>query len=142
MSRSAENSTESTLPSSPSTILIAEDSESNAMLFSLYFKGTKYILDFAQNGKQAVDKFKSTTYDLVLMDILMPVMDGWQATEAIRSYETEKGLSPSPIVAVTANTFEEDRQKSLNAGCTDFLPKPVRKAALLDCVARLTHRSP
>ncbi|BDQ36868.1 hypothetical protein SYK_12280 [Pseudodesulfovibrio nedwellii] len=121
------------------TILIAEDSESNAMLFSLYFEGTPYTLDFANNGQQAVEKYKSSPYDLVLMDILMPVMDGWQATRAIRSFEAEKGLLPSPIVAVTANVFEEDKQKSLNAGCTEFLPKPVRKAALLECVTRLTQ---
>nr|WP_321258067.1 response regulator [uncultured Pseudodesulfovibrio sp.] len=121
------------------TILIAEDSESNAMLFSLYFENTPYTIDFAKNGKEAVEKYKSSTYDLILMDILMPVMDGWQATRAIRSFETEKGLPSSPIVAVSANTFEEDKQKSLNAGCTDFLPKPVRKAALLECVTRLTQ---
>ncbi|WP_319543391.1 response regulator [uncultured Pseudodesulfovibrio sp.] len=123
----------------PRSILIAEDSESNAMLFSLYFKGSPYTLDFASNGQLALEKFKSTPYDLVLMDILMPIMDGWQTTRAIRSFEAEKGLPPSPIVAVTANAFEEDRQKSLEAGCTDFLPKPIRKKALLNCVARLTH---
>lgn len=128
-----------TLSNQSASILIAEDSESNAMLFSLYFKETAYTIDFANNGQQAVEKYKSASYDLVLMDILMPVMDGWQATRAIRSFEAEKGLSPSPIVAVTANAFEEDRQKSLNAGCTDFLSKPVRKLALLDCVARLTQ---
>lgn len=120
----------------PVSILIAEDSESNQDLLALYFKKTACILDFADNGQEAVDKFRAGHYDMVLMDILMPVMDGLDATRAIRAFETENGLAPTPIVAVTANAFEEDRQHSLDAGCTDFLSKPIRKADIFACVAR------
>ncbi len=76
-------------------------------------------------------------YDLVLMDIQMPVMDGYEATRKIREYENRQGgSSPTPIVAVTANAFKEDQERCLAAGCTDYLAKPVSKIKLLQCVAR------
>jgi CheY-like chemotaxis protein len=124
----------------PISILIAEDSESNQNLLALYFKKTACILDFADNGRQAVDKFKTNRYDVVLMDIFMPVMDGLEATRIIRSFEKDNDRPAIPVVAVTASTFEEDRQQALNPGCTDFLAKPIRKTDMFECVARTTER--
>ncbi len=121
----------------PISILIAEDSESNQALLSLYFQKTTCTLDFAQNGKQAVEKFKSNQYDMVLMDIFMPVMDGLDATRIIRDHEQKNGLPPTPVVAVTASAFEEDRMNSSEAGCTDFLAKPIRKNDIFRCVASI-----
>ena len=122
-------------PSRPARILIAEDSESNQILLSLYFNGTGHDLVFAGNGVEAVATYKAETFDLVLMDIFMPVMDGLEATRAIREYERERDLDPVPVVAVSANAFSEDRRRSMEAGCTDFLAKPIRKAALLEFIA-------
>ncbi|WFS61470.1 response regulator [Pseudodesulfovibrio thermohalotolerans] len=118
------------------SILVAEDSESNQMLLSLFFSNSGYALDFAWNGREAVELFKSGSYGLVLMDIFMPIMDGLDATREIRLFEREQGRRPVPIVAVSANAFTEDRQRSLKAGCTDFLAKPIHKAHLLEFVAR------
>lgn len=126
-----------TLSNGPVNILVAEDSDSNQALIELYFKKTTCHLDFAADGLEALEKYKSSSYDLVLMDIQMPVMDGHEATHEIRKYEKEHGIQPVPIVAVTANAFKEDQRRCLEAGCTDYLAKPVSKAGLLQCVARL-----
>ena len=124
----------------PISILIADDSECNQDLFALYFKNTSCTLDFADNGSQAVDKFKTTRYDIVLMDILMPVMDGLTAIREIRSFERDNDRTPVPVLAVTASSFEEDRQQALDAGCTGFLTKPIRKNRILECVAQTMER--
>ncbi|MGE4193125.1 MAG: response regulator [Pseudodesulfovibrio sp.] len=123
----------------PLDILIAEDSESNQVLLSLYFGNTDCNLVFAANGEEAVKRFKGGSFDLVLMDIFMPVMDGLAATAAIREFERDQGLAPTPIVAVSANAFAEDRKRSLEVGCTDFLAKPIRKGPLLDFIDRIVE---
>jgi CheY-like chemotaxis protein len=128
-------------PDKPVHILIAEDSESNQMLLSLYFNDSGYALDFAGNGREAVARFKHGSYKLVLMDIFMPVMDGLDATREIRTFEKERGLRPVPIVAVSANAFAEDRRRSLNAGCSDFMAKPIRKVPLLKFIARTLEKT-
>jgi len=125
------------LSKTSASVLIAEDSESNQALIELYFKNTACRLDFATDGLEAMEKFMAGDYDLVLMDIQMPVMDGYEATRKIREYENRQGgSSPTPIVAVTANAFKEDQERCLAAGCTDYLAKPVSKIKLLQCVAR------
>ncbi|MEZ7197403.1 response regulator [Pseudodesulfovibrio karagichevae] len=126
----------------PVHILIAEDSESNQMLLSLYFSDSGYTLDFAENGREAVARFKNGSYELVLMDIFMPIMDGLDATREIRNFEKEHGLRPVPIVAVSANAFAEDRQRSMKAGCSDFMAKPIRKVPLLKFIARTLGETP
>jgi CheY-like chemotaxis protein len=134
--------TRAALQDKPTNILIAEDSESNQMLLSLYFTDSGYTLDFAENGREAVTRFKNGSYELVLMDIFMPVMDGLDATREIRNFEKEHGLPPVPIVAVSANAFAEDRQRSMKAGCSDFMAKPIRKAPLLKFIARTLGETP
>ena len=100
-------------------ILVAEDNDSNFILMTYILKKF-YEFDRAKNGKEAVEMVDNCTYDLVLMDIKMPIMDGLEATKAIR----EK-FPDLPIVALTANAFDSDRQLALQAGCNDFLSKPV-----------------
>ncbi|WP_051694059.1 ATP-binding protein [Desulfohalovibrio reitneri] len=121
----------------PLTILLAEDSENNRILFQTYFKRSPHTVLPAVNGKEALDLFTQYAPDLVLMDIQMPVMDGYEATRAIRRHEDERGLPPTPIVALTAHAFESDRDHCLRAGCTAFLAKPVRKKQLLETVEQL-----
>ena len=70
----------------------------------------------AENGQEAVEKFKEDDYDVVLMDIQMPVLDGYGATKAIREYERENNLSPTPIIAVTAHAFQENEDLAYEAG--------------------------
>ncbi|WP_419787365.1 ATP-binding protein [Pseudodesulfovibrio sp.] len=122
----------------PTRLLVAEDSDSNQALMELYFNHTACTLDFASDGKEAVEKFSRNSYDMVLMDIQMPGMDGHEATRAIRDIERARGLAPTPIIAVTANAFKEDRELCEAAGCTDYLAKPVSKIKLLACVAHHT----
>lgn len=135
MDKSDINELTERLSERPISILVAEDSESNQDLLALYFKKTACILDFADNGRQAVKKFEAKQYDLVLMDIFMPIMDGLEATRRIRSLEKERDTPAIPVVAVTASAFDEDRQQALEAGCTDFLAKPIRKVDVFACVA-------
>jgi len=99
-------------------------------------KGTGYTIDEAENGLVAVEKFKKGSYDLVLTDAEMPEMDGYQATQVIRAYEAERGLKATPVVALTAHAMKEARDKSLAAGCTDHLTKPIKKAALISAIGR------
>ncbi|MBU4344218.1 MAG: response regulator [Proteobacteria bacterium] len=115
-------------------ILLVEDSADNRLLIQSYFKRTSNHIDIAENGEIAVEKFKSGKYDLVLMDIQMPVMDGYTATREIRKWEREKGRKETPIIALTAHAMAEDAKKSLDAGCTDHLTKPIKKAKLMEAV--------
>jgi CheY-like chemotaxis protein len=132
------------LESGPKRILLVEDSDSNRILIGQYIKNTFHELIMVENGQKAVEYYQNDSgLDIILMDVLMPVMDGLDATRLIREYEKENDLSPVPIIALTANAFEEDRQNCLKAGCTDYLSKPVRKADLLsriDSAVRPTDR--
>lgn len=103
------------------TILIAEDIDSNFMLMKA-FVGNRCRLVWAHNGKEAVEMFEQVKPDMIFMDIKMPIMDGYEATRAIRQISTDV-----PIVAITAFAFESDRQQALEAGCTDFMTKPVSR---------------
>ena len=123
-------------------ILLTEDSVSNRLLIQSYFKKTPYDLDLAENGEIAVDMFKAVRYDLVFMDMEMPVMDGYAATREIRRWERECDMPPTPIVALSAHEAEEEIHKSLAAGCTAYLRKPVEKAALLAALLEHTISEP
>ncbi len=119
----------------PLHILLVEDNEDNQLLFRSYLKRTEHQIDLAVNGQIACDLVKQTSYDLVFMDMQMPVMDGYTAARTIRSWETEQGaLTPLPIIALTAHVLKEDMQKCLDAGCTDYLTKPIHKRTLIDFI--------
>ncbi len=126
-------------PMRPCRILLAEDLEDNRDVVSLFLRGTPYRLDMAENGVVALQKFKTGAYDLVFMDMQMPVMDGLQATVAIRRWEHEHQRVSTPIVALTANAFQEEADKSLAAGCTAHVTKPIKKKTLLATIARYTN---
>lgn len=100
-------------------ILVAEDNDSNFILMTYILKRF-YAYERARNGQEAVDLVDKGAYDMVLMDIKMPVMDGLEATKTIRERHPDL-----PIVALTANAFDSDRQLAMLAGCNDFLSKPV-----------------
>ena len=122
------------------SVLLVEDSATNRFLIEAYLKNTPYHMDSAENGEIAVQKFVSGKYDLVLMDMQMPIMDGYTATQKIRQWESECGLRPTPIIALTAHALTEDAQKSLDAGCNAHLTKPVKKAELLEVMNNYASR--
>ena len=124
----------------PLRILLVEDSEDNRFLVQAYLKSTRYLIDTAENGQVAVEKFLSNVYDLILMDVQMPVMDGYMATREIRRIEREEGRKPSPIVALTAHALKEDKEKSLEIGFDDYLTKPIRKPVLLEAIQKITSK--
>ncbi|HIJ79147.1 MAG: response regulator [Desulfobulbaceae bacterium] len=123
----------------PLTILIAEDNVDNRNLLTAYFKNTPHALEFAENGKIAVDIFKNKRYDLVLMDIEMPEMDGYTATRTIRRWERETQAKKTPIIALTAHALKEHELASAEAGCDGHMAKPIKKAALLDMIQKITE---
>lgn len=115
-------------------ILIVEDNEDNRLLIRAYLEHTPYRFDEATNGAQALSRCQRHRYRLVLMDIQMPVMDGYAATEAIRAFEKTVGADRVPIIALTANAVQEDVERSLAAGCQAHLTKPIRRKTLLNVV--------
>ena len=110
-------------------ILIAEDNDSNYLLLTHILKTN--ILTRAINGEEAVQLAKDSDYDLILMDIRMPVLDGYCATRYIREFNKE-----IPIIALTANAFDSDREKALAEGCNDYITKPIRKQQLIDMISK------
>lgn len=107
------------------TILIAEDDTSNFYYFKMLFSDTEINIIHAQNGHEAIQKTKENSPDLILMDIKMPKMDGLKAVRTIR-----KDYPHLPIIAQTAFSMENDEQESLEAGCNDFITKPIQKHQL------------
>ncbi len=113
-------------------VLVAEDTPVNQKLAGALLHILGCASDLAVNGKEAVEKVAQNQYDIVLMDIMMPVMDGLAATEAIRS----SGNQTLPIIAVTASVSQEDHDKCLAAGLNDFLPKPIDPQQLKEVLVR------
>ncbi|MDA0902642.1 MAG: response regulator, partial [Proteobacteria bacterium] len=112
-------------------ILICEDNEINIKVIENLLKRLGCITEVAENGSEAINKFLHVKYDLILMDCMMPIMDGFKATKKIRLIEKEKKVKkPTPIIALTANITESDRQTSLNAGMDDFISKPIKREAI------------
>ncbi|MGB3542165.1 response regulator, partial [Rubrivirga sp.] len=115
-------------------VLLAEDNPINQKVTSLTLRRLGYRPEVVSDGAQAVDSVRTGAYDVVLMDIMMPVMDGLQATAAIHH---DCGPHPRPaIVALTANAMEGDRQNCLDAGCDDYLAKPVAPEDLAATIER------
>ncbi|MEF3698611.1 hybrid sensor histidine kinase/response regulator [Desulfolutivibrio sp.] len=115
----------------PSTILLAEDNEANRNVVRLFLADQPVEIFVAENGLQAVELVRDRVFDLVFMDVEMPGMDGLAATRAIRNMERQSGRAAAPVIALTAHAFQEHRRQCLEAGCTDFVTKPVGKARLL-----------
>ncbi len=99
-----------------------------------FLKSTPHKLTIVEDGLQAVEQYKAGSFDIVLMDIQMPNMNGYEATKTIREWERKQNLSPVPILALTANAMKEDIKKTRDAGCNLHLSKPIRKARLLEAI--------
>jgi two-component system sensor histidine kinase/response regulator len=125
----------------PTRILIADDSADNRLLIGAYLRREPYKVEFAENGKIAIDKFKSNEYGLVFMDVQMPEIDGLAATRIIRQWEKNNHRAPTPIIALTASALEEDMQRTRAAGCDEHLSKPVKKGVLLQAIRNAISES-
>ena len=127
-------------------ILLTEDYPTNQMVALRHLKGAGYQTDLAENGRQAIDAYKKTGYDIILMDVQMPVMDGISATRSIRELEQQPESEKDaellqrpkriPIIALTAHTMKGDKEKCLEAGMDDYLSKPLKRKDLLAMVAK------
>ncbi len=122
-------------------ILCAEDNEYNRIIVESYLQDTPVTLDFAENGAIAVEKFRSAQYDLVLMDMQLPIMDGLTATREIRSLEQQEQRTPLPILALTAHALDEEREKSRLAGCNAHLTKPLLRETLFEAIRTYAGRN-
>ncbi len=121
-------------------ILLVEDSPDNQVLIRSYLKQTPYRLDIANHGATALELFKNGDYDIILMDMQMPVMDGYEATQAIRAWERNHDLLPTQVIALTALALKEDGVKIHEAGCNSHLTKPIRRHTLLDVLQTCKER--
>jgi signal transduction histidine kinase/CheY-like chemotaxis protein len=126
--------------SSALRILLVEDSRDNQLLVQTYLKHTPHRIDLAENGQIAVEKFQGGHYDVVLMDIQMPVMDGLAATRSIREWERQEGVSRTPIIALTALALKEEATRIFEAGCNAHMTKPIKKSTLLDILSAYEGR--
>jgi len=119
-------------------ILLAEDNHINQLVVRHMLDPNRYDLEIAENGKVAFEKFKSTpeAFDIILMDVSMPVMDGRDATRNIRKFEHQQELDPTPIICLTAHVMPADVLKSKQAGMDGYLAKPIAQAELESAIAK------
>tara|TARA_B100001063_G_C16443827_1_gene394871 strand:- start:86 stop:559 length:474 start_codon:yes stop_codon:yes gene_type:complete len=119
-------------------ILIVEDNLMNQKIASFFLEKAGYEYLIASNGQEAVDVItQGAQFDAILMDCMMPVMDGITATRAIRDWETEQGVTPLPIIALTASVLDEDIKDCFEAGMNAYLPKPYKSHQLYDLFSSL-----
>lgn len=122
-------------------ILAADDSNDNRFLLTAFLKGFPCELVLVENGQEALDAFKENEFDIVLMDMQMPVMDGFAATRHIREWEREKDLSATPVLALTAYALPEEIAQCTEAGCDGHISKPVRKKKLLHLIEHFAKKT-
>jgi signal transduction histidine kinase/CheY-like chemotaxis protein len=121
-------------------VLLVEDNLTNQMLMKVILGKQNIKFDIANNGKEAVEKFKLKKYDLILMDESMPIMQGTESCRTIREYEKNKNLVKTPIVALTANTMEGDKEKFFIAGMDGYLSKPIEMPKLIEVFVKFLKK--
>ncbi|MYL25095.1 response regulator [Halomonas alkaliantarctica] len=134
---SVQDETKLDAPQNSLSILLAEDNKINQKLTLQMLNKIGAHCEVAPNGEEAVAKFQQQRFDIVLMDMMMPLMDGIQATHAIRRYEADQGLLPTPIIALTANAMKGDRERYLSEGMQGYVAKPVKAKKLTGEIARV-----
>jgi len=115
-------------------ILVVEDNETNQMVIEGILTQMGHDVDLAENGKEGIKKVKNNHYDLIFMDMQMPVMDGLEATRLLRQMEYNDAYHVPPIVALTANAMKGDKERCFDAGMSDYLSKPIRKDEIETCL--------
>lgn len=123
-------------------VLLVEDNKDDVEIVKAYLKGSSIGLTVARDGIQGLQAFKCASYDLVLMDIEMPLLDGFAATSAIRHWEIQHSLPITPITALTASSTPRNLARFVVSGFSNHLSKPVTKASLLEAVMQVLDASP
>ncbi|MBL6986811.1 MAG: response regulator, partial [Methylobacter sp.] len=124
------------LPSFTAHVLLADDNNVNQKVAGSFLQKLGVSVDFCDNGKEALEAINRQDYDLVFMDCHMPVMDGYQATEAIRQWEDRNNLPRLPVIAMTANVLAGDRERCLQGGMDDYLGKPIQQQNIIDLLTK------
>ncbi|MGH7815024.1 MAG: PAS domain S-box protein [Candidatus Binataceae bacterium] len=126
----------------PLRILVADDSVDNRLLVKAFLANNPVEITEAENGSDAIDVYKNGKFDVVLMDMRMPLVDGCAATRAIRAWELDRDLPRTPIIALTASALDEAIRECVQAGCDLHVSKPVRRLGLLDAIANVVKSAP
>ena len=116
-------------------ILVVEDVDTNKIFFDAALRRTNAKILWAKDGQEAIEMFKANDIDLVLMDLQLPIMDGYTATREIKKID-----SKIPIIAQTAHVMSGEREKCLEAGCDDYLSKPIRLQILIDTLSKYLNK--
>jgi CheY-like chemotaxis protein len=111
------------------SILLVDDTVDNQLLFKYILQSAGAVVEIASNGREAVQQCERTSYDLIIMDMRMPILDGYTATALIRSFGYE-----GPIIALTAHSTPGEEERCLRAGCSEFLLKPIDRSSLIVAV--------
>jgi len=120
-------------------ILLVEDNLLNQKVVGFHLKKKNYEVVCVTNWRDALEKVKNESLDLILMDIMLPELNGFEITSEIRKWEAEEEIKPGvPIVALTANTLDNDKEKCLKAGMNDYLPKPFSPEELYEVIEQLS----
>lgn len=116
-------------------ILLVEDNEDNRDMLSRRLERKGFEVSLAVDGEDGLNKAKADLPDLILMDMSLPVMDGWEATKCLKNFTETSNI---PVIALTAHAMSSDKEKALEAGCDDYDTKPVDFTRLLEKISRLT----
>jgi len=120
-------------------ILLVEDDDLNQRMLMLRLGKMGYDVTTANNGREAIDKARNDQPDIILMDMDLPEVNGWEATRILKSSTQTVNI---PVIAVTANAMAGDREKALDAGCDDYESKPINYTSLEEKINRLTNTKP
>ncbi len=121
----------------PLNILLVEDNKANCMLIELFFRDLPHTLHIANNGEEGFNRVQNEHFDMIFMDIEMPIMDGYECTRTIRTWENNTDITPCIIVALTAHALTEAKEKITDAGCDSFLTKPISKDKIVNTINEL-----
>jgi CheY-like chemotaxis protein len=119
-------------------ILLVEDNEMNRDMLSRRLARKGYEVSIAVDGRQGVEMAESATPDLILMDMSLPVLDGWEATRQLKNADATRHI---PVIALTAHAMSGDRERALEAGCDDYDTKPIELTRLLEKIETMLNRS-
>jgi two-component system, cell cycle response regulator DivK len=119
-------------------VLLVEDNEDNLVVYRTILEHVGYIVLEARDGEEGVRRARSDHPDLILMDISIPKMDGWEATQRLKADEATRAI---PIVALTAHALEEDRQRAIEVGCDGYLAKPIEPRRVVQEVERFVGKA-
>ena len=122
-------------------ILLAEDNEANQFLIKAITKSKDWDITVVDDGDKAVEEFEKNEFDLVLMDVQMPVMNGYEATRIIRDIEQREKRNHTPIIALTAYAMKSDKDLCIEAGMDDYISKPFKRQQFLDSIMDVINRN-